>query len=234
MNERVCKIGDCGRKCVAKGLCGIHRERDILGLPMDLPIRHRGHKMDTCTHPGCSRPWKCSGYCAAHYTRWLRGKPLDTPIRGSFADVKCAIPNCGRAFKEKRSKYGQLCATHEHRVRHGKDMATPIRSKVASVGDLSPSGQGYILVKTPQMEWRMYHQVIMEQHIGRLLYPHENVHHINGIRDDNRLENLELWSHSQPSGQRVADKTAWAIEWLTQYGYTVAGAVQMPLDLAAS
>ena len=57
----------------------------------------------------------------------------------------------------------------------------------------------------------------MEQLLGRDLLGHEEVHHINGVRDDNRVENLELWSHSQPAGQRVEDKVAWAIEMLMLY-----------------
>jgi hypothetical protein len=78
------------------------------------------------------------------------------------------------------------------------------------------TAQGYRKIHINGVElWQ--HRHVMEQHLGRPLLNHETVHHINGVRDDNRLENLEVWSKSQPYGQRVMDKVAWAIEMLDLY-----------------
>lgn len=59
--------------------------------------------------------------------------------------------------------------------------------------------------------------MVMEGIIGRHLHGDESVHHINGVRNDNRPENLELWSSAHPSGQRVEEKIAWMKQFISRY-----------------
>lgn len=90
-------------------------------------------------------------------------------------------------------------------------------------GGRTKSSTGYILVQAPlhpaaQADGYVpEHRIVMEEMIGRFLLPEETVHHKNGIRHDNRPENLELWASRQPKGQRVSDLIAWAEEILSIY-----------------
>lgn len=146
--------------------------------------------------------------------------PIRRVLRGAARPKTCTH----RACSEPHYASG-LCRLHYHRRYKGRDMDNA-RRYAERVPGLSLKGtpQGYVQVWAPDHPRAMgagyvfQHRYVMEQHLGRYLVEGESVHHLNGDRSDNRLENLELWSRVQPSGQRVEDKIAFARMILGLYG----------------
>jgi hypothetical protein len=167
--------------------------------------------MKQCTLDFCDDNVHAKGLCKYHYNQKAKGyepSPRRTVVHGTYEF--CTFEGCGREHKSKG-----LCGAHFAQQKRGKPLS-PIRPMV-KMGEGHTNKDGYRIIGVGG-KVKLEHRYVMEQHIGRELLPEETVHHINGIRSDNRLENLELWSTSHPKGQRVEDKIAWAKEILKLYG----------------
>jgi HNH endonuclease len=131
---------------------------------------------------------------------------------GGWHRDPCRWPGCPRA--EVR---GNLC-DHHHDV-----VLAVCRARLRPLG-LTSDGvtvfpDGYLVVHLEvdgQPRFVREHRLLISAALGRELLPTENVHHLNGHRADNRLENLELWVTFQPSGQRPQDLVAYAREILAR------------------
>ena len=117
--------------------------------------------------------------------------------RGPGATPWSICEECGKEYPYKWGGKQRFCS----RACGGKQRR--------SEGGRSKNLDGYVLIRQPygsKPVYKMEHRIVMEQHLGRVLTAKENVHHKNGVRGDNRIENLELWGVTQPSGQRLTEQ----------------------------
>ena len=111
--------------------------------------------------------------------------------------IECAC-GCGgiRILRDKRGRQFAYINKQFHAMdfKSGKD-------NLRWRGGRRLNNKGYVLIYKPEHPLAhkvgcvLEHRWIMEQYLGRLLEPDEDVHHINGIKTDNRIENLQLLTH---------------------------------------
>ena len=167
-----------------------------------------------CTVEGCERKRRTKLYCPTHNARFRKyGNPLGLAPQKNRT---CEVSGCEKKHIAKgmcSMHYRRFCLYGDVNARPGKPRSN--KTEISQGGYIkiyepehpNSNGNGYILE----------HRKVMSQMLNRPLLDSEQVHHKNGDRQDNRPENLELWSVRQPPGQKIEDKIEYALEILEVY-----------------
>lgn len=207
-----CSVDWCDLASKKRGWCNRHYQRWQKYSDPLAGGSYIGQAPILCTVEGCGKEARSikSGLCNMHARpKYVR---------------QCKFPGCRR-----KGPHG-LCIGHQTQRDQGKEL-TPLRSYIAGCDGSDPCRaehsymvSGYRMLThqrgAPNADKYgkvLEHTVVMAGMIGRPLLPGENVHHKNGVRNDNRPKNLELWVTSQPSGQRPEDLLEWADEIIARY-----------------
>jgi len=105
-----------------------------------------------------------------------------------------------KGYRQYPNFCGKKCANSAHNVP---------RNKLNARGWYIDK-HGYVIINRVDGYAQPQHRAVMEEVLGRKLAEHETVHHMNGVRTDNRPENLELWSGRHGRGQRAHEHDIWS------------------------
>jgi hypothetical protein len=191
--------------------------------------------MKSCKN--CSKHFDYPGY----FCHWCSQKIREEKRKGipckSCGEIK-PISNktfhlCNTCYRKKREdddpiykEKKRIGKFKSRRKCRGQDPEAPLMKRKNGDGSLDKNGYFQITrVGHPNCTSKSgriaEHTFVMSEYLGRALRKNESVHHKNGIRNDNRIENLELWHKGQPAGQRLEEKIKWAKEFLENYGFIV-------------
>ncbi|MGW3626267.1 hypothetical protein [Streptomyces sp. NPDC000880] len=209
--------------CAACGAEAVRRKADVRGERVfcDAECRKRASKPKTGVTKACE-------HCGEDFyvikalagTARYCSRPCKVAASRSH-QVTRDCDHCGQPYARSASAVGRFCSKTcgtDYRTGNGKGYINADGYRVISQGG-GKAAKGE-------------HRLKVEELLGRLLLSTETVHHVNGVRHDNRTAgplgldergrfksgNLELWSHAHPRGQEIGPKLDYARGLLALYG----------------